>query len=133
MTVRMNNNFINYTDFIDVSVEALNTAPRELFEKIMRMIITSLHTQTVEIEKQSLEIDEMNIIPVNNLDEFYDTVIDAIEDTKLFKKKLKTLKEKDTLFNELYKELDRLLTAYINHIDRMGQLEIRILTQAKSA
>ncbi len=134
MTVKMDNSFINYVDFVDVALEAFETAPRKLFEKMMRMIITTFHKQEVELQKQTLEIDEMNIIPVEDLDEFYDTVLDAIEDIKCLKKKIEKLKSKDSLFIKLYEQLDTLHTALVQYADRMGQLEVRIIQdQSRSA
>jgi len=128
----MNNNFINYSDFISVSLEALETAPRELFEKMMQMMNSTLHTQVLELEKQSLQIDEMSVIPVQDLEEYYDITLDAIDDVKLLKKKLLALEEKDILFSKLTTIVNNLHTALIQNMDRMGQLEVRILTQ-KSA
>ena len=133
MTVRMNNNFINYSDFISVSLDALETAPRELFEKMMQMINSTLHQQVVELEKQALQIDEMSIIPVNDLEEYYDVTLDAVEDVKLLKKSILKIEKKDILFSELSKTITDLHRAYIQHMDRMGQLEIRILSKEKSA
>lgn len=128
----MNNNFINYSDFISVSLEALETAPRELFEKMMQMMNSTLHTQVLELEKQSLQIDEMSVMPVQDLEEYYDTTLDAIDDVKLLKKKLLALEEKDILFSKLTSIVNNLHTALVQNMDRMGQLEVRILTQ-KSA
>jgi len=127
MTARMNSNFINYSDFLTVLVEAFQTAPKELFEKMIQMIISALHQQIVELEKQALQMDEMNLIPVDDLEEYYDTTLDAIEDVKLLKKRLIEFKERDLLFARLYTTMDSLHQAYVLHIDRMGQLEIRVL------
>ena len=132
MTVRMNSNFINYSDFLTILVETFNTAPRELFEKMIQMIISALHQQTIELEKQALQIDEMNLLPVTDLEEYYDNTLDAIEDVKLLKKRLIDLKEKDALFSTLHSVLDKLHQASVQHIDRMGQLEIRILANGQS-
>ena len=130
MTAKMDNSFINFVDFIDVAFEAYNTAPRKLFEKIMRMLLSTFHTQEIELEKLILAIDEMNIIPVDDLDTFYDTVLDTVDDVKLFKKKIEPLVSKDTLFAELYGQLDKLHTALVLYMDRMGQLEVRLLQSA---
>ena len=132
MTVRMDNSFINYVDFFDVAVEAYNTAPKKLFEKMMRIIIGTLHQQATEIERQALFLDEMNTFPIDDLEEFYDTILDGIDDIKLLKIKLKNVKESDKLFFELLEELTRLNNSYSLYMDRMGQLEVRILTK-KSA
>ena len=133
MTVRMNSNFINYLDFLTILVETFNTAPRELFEKMIQMIISALHQQTIELEKQALQIDEMNLLPVTDLEEYYDNTLDAIEDVKLLKKRLIDLKEKDALFSTLHSVLDKLHQASVQHIDRMGQLEIRIVANGQSS
>ena len=133
MTVRMNSNFINYSDFLTILVDAFNTAPKELFEKMIQLIISSLHQQRVELEKQALQMDDMNLIPVDDLEEYYDVTLDAIEDVKLLKKRLIELKEKDTLFATLYGTMDNLHQAFVLHIDRMGQLEIAILAKEQSA
>jgi len=133
MTVRMNNNYMNYSDFLTILVEAFKTAPKELFEKMVQMIISALHQQTVELEKQALQMDEMSLIPVDDLEEYYDTTLDAIEDIKLLKKRLIELQDKDTLFATLYTTMDKLHQAFVLHIDRMGQLEIRLLTKKQSA
>ena len=133
MTVRMNSNFINYSDFLTILVETFNTAPRELFEKMIQMIISALHQQTIELEKQALQIDEMNLLPVTDLEEYYDSTLDAIEDVKLLKKRLIDLKEKDALFSTLHSVLDKLHQASVQHIDRMGQLEIRIVANGQSS
>jgi len=133
MTVRMNSNFINYLDFLTILVETFNTAPRELFEKMIQMIISALHQQTIELEKQALQIDEMNLLPVTDLEEYYDNTLDAIEDVKLLKKRLIDLKEKDSLFSTLHSVLDKLHQASVQHIDRMGQLEIRIVANGQSS
>jgi division protein CdvB (Snf7/Vps24/ESCRT-III family) len=130
MTAKMDNSFINFVDFIDVALEAYTTAPKKLFDKMMRMIISTFHSQEVELEKLQLAIDEMNTIPTDDLDDFYDTVLDTIEDVKLFKKKIKPLITKDVLFLELQEKLDSLHTALVKYMDRMGQLEVRILLSA---
>ena len=130
MTAKMDNNFINFVDFIDVAIEAYDTAPRKLFEKMMRMMVSTFHTQEVELEKLVLAIDEMHVIPVDDLDEFYDTILDTVEDVKLFKKKIDPLSSKDTLFLELHTQLDKLHTALILYMDSMGQLEVRLLQSA---
>ena len=133
MTVRMNNNYMNYSDFLTILEEAFKTAPKELFQRMVQMIISSLHQQTVELEKQALQIDDMSLIPVDDLEEYYDTTLDAIEDVKLLKKRLIDLKDKDTLFTTLYTTIDNLHQAFVLHIDRMGQLEIRLLAKEQSA
>jgi FtsZ-binding cell division protein ZapB len=133
MTVRMNSNFINYSDFLDILVEAFQTAPRNLFEKMIQMITSTLHQQVVELQKQALQIDEMSLIPVNDLEEYYDGTLDAIDDVKLLKKRLDELKEKDALFATLYMTIDNLHQSLVQHIDRMGQLEIRVLSKEQSA
>ena len=69
MTAKMNNSFISYVDFIDLAYEAYNTAPRKVFTKIMRMITNSLHEQSVEIEKRTLQIEDMSSLPISDLDE----------------------------------------------------------------
>ncbi len=94
------------------------------------MIISTFHTQDVELQKQILTIDEMNVIPVDDLDEFYDTVLDTIDDVKLFKKKIEPLNAEDTLFSELHTQLDKLHTTLVQYMDRMGQLEVRLLQSA---
>jgi len=132
MTARMDNSFINYVDFFDVAVEAFDTAPKQLFIKMMRMIIGTLHQQASEIEKEALLVDEMNKIPVDDLEEFYDTILDSLEDIKLLKIKLETMQNKDKLFLELLEELHSVNNAFTLYMDRMGQLEVRVLT-AKSA
>ena len=130
MTAKMDNSFINFVDFIDVALEAYNTAPRKLFEKMMRMMISTFHAQEIELEKLVLAIDDMNVIPVDDLDEFYDTVLETVDDVKLFKKKIESLTPEDTLFLELHTQLDELHTALIQYMDRMGQLEVRLLQSA---
>lgn len=129
----MNNNFINYSDFLSISLETLETAPRKLFEKMIQMINSTLHQQVVELEKQALQIDVMTVIPVHDLEEYYDVTLDAIEDVKLFKKSISQIEKKDILFSKLNNTVNSLHEAYVNHMDRMGQLEIRILSKEKSA
>jgi len=133
MTAKMNNNFINYFDFLDILVQTFNTAPRELFEKMIEMILSTLHQQTISLEKEALQIDEMNIIPFDDLEEYYDTVLEEIEDIKLLKKRVLSLKDRDILFDKFYNALDRLHQAFILNIDRVGQLEIRVLSKEQSA
>lgn len=129
----MNNSFIDYVDFFDIAYETFQTAPKKLFTKFMRMIINSLHEQSIEIEKQTFQLENMNSIPVDDLDEFYDTIINGIDDMKLLKKKLKEIKTKDILFDELYEQIDKLHTSLVLYMDRMGQLEIFIMTKQQSA
>ena len=129
MTARMDGSFIDYVDFIDVVQEALETAPRKLFEKMMRLILNKLHDQEIELQRSALEMDEMHSLPVDDLDEFYDTVLDAMDNIKLFKKKLEQIKEKDALFEDLYTQADKLYTSLVTYMDRMGQLEVCILQE----
>jgi hypothetical protein len=129
MTARMDGSFIDYIDFIDIVQEALETAPRKLFEKMMRLILNKFHDQEIELERLALEMDDMHSLPVDDLDEFYDTTLDAIDNIKLFKKKLEQIKEKDTLFEDLYTQADKLHSSLVTYMDRMGQLEIRILQE----
>jgi len=133
MTARIDGSFSDYVDFIDVVQEALETAPRKLFEKMMRLILNKFHDQEIELQKLALEMDEMHSPPVNDLDEFYDTTLDAIENIKLFKKKLDQIKKKDILFEDLYIQADKLYTSLIVYMDRMGQLEVRILKENKKS
>jgi len=133
MTARMDGSFINYVDFIDIAVETLETAPRKLFEKIMRMLLHTFHEQEVTLERLSLEMDEMHMLPVQDLDEFYDTTLEAIDNIKLFKKKLYPLRTKDSLFDELYLQTDKLHTALVRYMDSMGQLEIRLLQEKQQS
>ena len=133
MTAKMNNSFINYVDFVDVSLEALETAPRKLFTKMMHMIISTLHIQSVEIQKYTLEVEDMNLLPVDDLNEFYDNILDNVEDLKLLKKRLNDIKDKDELFDELIEQVDKLHFSFVQYMDKMGQLEVRILSQKRSA
>ncbi len=125
----MDGSFIDYVDFIDVVQEALETAPRKLFEKMMRLILNKFHDQEIELQRLALEIDDMHSLPVEDLDEFYDTTLDTVDNLKLFKKKLDKIKNKDTLFDDLYAQADKLHSSLITYIDRMGQLEVRILQE----
>lgn len=75
----------------------------------------------------------MNMLPVDDLEEYYDDMLDEIEDVKLLKKRLVDLQDKDILFTTLYTTIDTLHQAFVLHMDRMGQLEITILTQEQSA
>ena len=129
MTARMDGSFIDYVDFIDVVQEALETAPRKLFEKMMRLILNKFHDQEIELERLALEMDDMHSLPVDDLDEFYDTTLDTIDNIKLFKKKLEQIKEKDTLFEDLYTQADKLHSSLVTYMDRMGQLEVRVLQE----
>jgi len=129
MTARMDGSFIDYVDFINVVQEALETAPRKLFEKMMRLILNKFHDQEIELERLALEMDDMHSLPVDDLDEFYDTTLDTIDNIKLFKKKLEQIKAKDTLFEDLYTQADKLHSSLVTYMDRMGQLEIRILQE----
>ena len=129
MTARMDGSFIDYVDFIDVVQEALETAPRQLFEKMMRLILNKFHDQEIELQRLALEIDDMHNLPVDDLDEFYDTTLDAVDNLKLFKKKIDKIKNKDILFDDLYAQADKLHSSLITYIDRMGQLEVRILQE----
>ena len=129
MTARMDGSFIDYVDFIDVLQEALETAPRKLFEKMMRLLLNKFHNQEIELQRLVLEMDDMHSLPVDDLDEFYDTTLDAIDNIKLFKKKLEQIKEKDKLFEDLYVQADKLYTSLVVYMDRMGQLEVRILQE----
>ncbi len=133
MTARIDGSFSDYVDFIDVVQEALETAPRKLFEKMMRLILNKFHDQEIELQKLALEMDEMHSLPVDDLDEFYDTTLDAIENIKLFKKKLDQIKKKDILFEDLYIQADKLYTSLVVYMDRMGQLEVRILKENKKS
>lgn len=129
MTARMDGSFIDYIDFIDVVQEALETAPRKLFEKMMRLILNRFHDQEIELQRLALEMDEMHSLPVDDLNEFYDTTLDSIDNIKLFKKKLEQIKEKDAMFEDLSTQADKLYTSLVIYMDRMGQLEVRILQE----
>lgn len=117
MTARMDGSFIDYVDFIDVVQEALETAPRKLFEKMMRLILNKFHVQEIELQRLALE------------DDFYDTTLDSIDNINLFKKKLEQIKNKDTLFDDLYTQADKLHSSLVAYMDRMGQLKVRILQE----
>lgn len=99
----------------------------------MRLLINSIHKKAIEIEKETLLIDDMNSIPVNDLDDFYDTILHLSESIKLLKKRLDKHNSMHTLFNELNQQLERLYIASILYMDRMGQLEVKLMTQQKSA
>ncbi len=129
MTARIDGSFVDYVGFIDVVQEALETAPRKLFEKMMRLILNKFHDQEIELQRLALEMDEMHSLPVDDLDEFYDTMLDAIDNIKLFKKKLEQIQNKDTLFEDLYAQADKLHSSLVTYMDRMGQLEVRILQE----
>jgi hypothetical protein len=129
MTARMDGSFIDYVDFVDVALEALETAPRKLFERMVRLILNKFHDQEIELQRLSLEIDDMHVLPIDDLDEFYDTVLESVDNIKLFKRKLEEIQAKDPLFEELYMQADKLHSALVHYLDRMGQLEVRILQE----
>ena len=131
MTVRMESSFVDYVDLFDVAVETLETAPRRLFEKLMGVLLKKYHEEEIAFQRLALEIDDMRILPVDDLDEFYDTVLDAVDDVKLFKKKLDGVKKQEPLFQDLYEQIDALHTALVRYMDRMGQLEIRLMDEQK--
>ena len=133
MTAQMDGSFIDYVDFIDVVQEALETAPRKLFEKMMRLILNKFHDQEIELQRLTLEMDEMHSLPVDDLDEFYDATLDAIDNIKLFKKKLEQIQKKDALFDDLYTQADKLHSSLVTYMDRMGQLEVRILQEKQKS
>ncbi len=133
MTAKMGSSFVDLIDFTNVAKEALNTAPRKLFEDIMQLILNKFHNQSVELERLSLELDEMHTLPVNDLDKFYDNILKEIDDLTLFKKRLNELKSKDILFEKLYEQTEELLTNLNIYMDRMGQLEVRVLKNQKIA
>ncbi len=133
MTARMRGSFIDLIDFTNVAQEALNSAPRKLFEDIMQLILKKFHEQNVELERLSLELDEMQTLPVTNLDEFYDTVLKETDDLKLFKKRLEEIKNRDPLFQKLYEQTEELLKNLNIYMDRMGQLEVKALKNQKTA
>ena len=124
MTVRIENKFAEYVDLFDVTVEALETAPRSLFEKLMKIVIAKYRKEEIELQRRALELDDMEVVPVDDLDDFYDTILDAVDDVKLFKKKLAKVMDRDALFRDLYDQMDALHTALVQYMDRMGQLEI---------
>ena len=131
MTAKMSSNFVNYSDFISISEEALETAPRELFEKMMQMIISTLHKEVIERQKYSLEIDNMNLLPIDNLESYYDITLESIEDIKLLTKRITPLKNRDILFIKLYNTLQELHQSFIEEIDNRGQLEVHLLRKRK--
>ena len=133
MTAKMGSSFVDLIDFTNVGKEALNTAPRKLFEDIMQLILNKFHNQSIELERLSLELDEMQTLPVADLDEFYDNILKEIDDLTLFKKRLDELKSTDPLFEKLHKQTEELLTNLNIYMDRMGQLEVRVLKNQKIA
>ena len=133
MTAKMGSSFVDLIDFTNVAKEALSTAPRKLFEDIMQLILNKFHNQSIELERLSLELDEMQTLPVADLDEFYDNILKEIDDLTLFKKRLEELKSTDPLFEKLHKQTEELLTNLNIYIDRMGQLEVRVLKNQKIA
>jgi len=129
----MGSSFVDLIDFTSVAQEALNSAPHKLFEDIMQLILKKFNEQIVELERLSLELDEMQTLPIDDLDEFYDNVLKEIDNLKLFQRRLKELKDKDSLFQKLYEKTDKLLTNLNIYMDRMGQLEIKVLKNQKIA
>ncbi len=133
MTIRMHTDIMDYFDLVDIAIEALKTAPRNLFEKMIRLIINNFHAYELELEKLSLQIDDIHTLPFNDIDEFYDTLLYSIDDIKLLKKKLEQIKDKDILLDELYSQVDKIYTSLIIYLDRIGQLEVRILQENKKS
>jgi len=124
MTVRMNSSFVDYSDFLDILIEAFNTAPKELFEKIIKMIISTLNKQRVELKKQTLQTNKMRLIPIEDLEKYYSTIVDELKNIKLLKKRVMGFKDKDILFITLYTTMDNLYQALILHIDMLEELDI---------
>ena len=71
----------------------------------------------------------MMVISIQDLEEYYDEMLDSVEDIKLLKSKLIELESKDTLFTTLYQTLESLNIALVQNMNRMGQLEVHILSQ----
>ena len=129
----MRGSFIDLIDFTNIAQEALNSAPRKLFEDIMQLILKKFHEQNVELERLSLELDEMQTPPVTDLDEFYDNILKETDDLKLFKKRLEEIKNRDPLFQKLFEQTEELLKNLNIYMDRMGQLEVKALKNQKTA
>ena len=131
MTARMDGRFGQYVDYVDIALEALQTAPRELFEKMVRFLIDQFHQREIELQRLSLELDDMHGMPIEDLDGFYDVMQEGIDDIRLFKRKLETIRTQAPILSELYNQADRLHTAMVQYMDRMGQLEVRILHEQR--
>lgn len=131
MTAIMSNN-ISSDDILDLAIEADN-ASSKLLTSILNLLIHSIRKQTLEIEKETLLIDEMNNLPVDDLEKFYDTALDFSDSIKVQRKRVQKHNSSNTLFTELDDQLERLYQANILFMDKMGQLEIRLMTQKKSA
>ncbi len=129
MTVQIKNNSINDIDFLDIVIETFKTAPRKLFIKMMRFFINTIHNRANELEQKALSIDNMNQIPVDDLEEFYDEILENIDDIKFLKSKLEAVKNRDEIFLELLNEFNRVNEFAVLYMDRMGQLEVRILSK----
>jgi hypothetical protein len=127
MTIQMNNASIDNIDFFDIAYETFKTAPRKLFVKIVHTLIHAQHKQYIELSKQVSELDNMNYIPVTDLEEFYDLMLDSIDSIKAFKLRLDAIKDKDTLFLELYNQANKTHKLFILYMDRMGQLEVSLM------
>jgi len=132
MTARVKGSFIEYLDFLDILIETYKIAPKELFEKMIQISLSAFHNQKIEIEREALEIDEMSVVPVDDLEEYYDIMIDKIDELKLLKKRLIKLKESEPLFQTLYGGINSLYKALVLHMDRMGQLEVKLLQKKQS-
>ena len=63
MTAKMDNSFINFVDFIVVTLEAYDVTPRKLLKKMMRMIMSTFQTHKTKFLKniESVKFPELRL------------------------------------------------------------------------
>ncbi len=123
------NNTSSYIDFFDIAVDAYESKKTDIYRKIMTTLIASYKTllHNIEIENNSLETIEQLAIKEEELELFYDTMYEMVDLVKLLKKHLLPLKEKDGLFDDLYRTIDKLHEAIMLHIDIISTQEVKEL------
>jgi hypothetical protein len=134
MSKSLNINFINYFDFLGIAVEAYKKSHKYISKKILSTLDRQLHNNNIELEKLLLELQEnAKDIDAYDLDSVYDTMLDAIEDVKLLKFKIKKLTTNEFEFTNLYNEADEAHDKMLEIIERLTSLEIEELKKQKAA
>lgn len=128
MSITMDNNLAVDLGFFDLIVETYKTAPKKLFIGVMNKVTNVIDEQSIELEKHIFQLEHMNNIPVADLDEFYDNTLDTIDNIKLLRKRLKELNLEDIFFKKFDEALEKAYTLLVLYMDRMGQLEVRLMT-----
>jgi len=133
MAIAIKVNFLQYFDFFTIATEAYKNSQNYISKKILSTLTNQLHDNYIELEKLNLDLEQNLAIYSYDLEATHDNMLEAVENIKLLKSKIKKFNKNDFEFKNLYNQADEIHNSMLMILEKLAYLEIEELKRENVA